>query len=258
MALWYAFGFDVTKIGHLAFDIADDGGGAYEGNITSGTFCGVDISAIASGYTDFATALATELNATSSGAGTYTVTEDATSWYTVAYDNGNFTLGFSTVGTATEGTRLRQLLGFSGDQTGAASYTSDIAPYYMMLPQVAGRSLVTREFMPSGIAADAEADDGSSYGVARGTSPLYYDWSQVAETKAVTFKADAAAGAPWTWQHAWEHAANVEPFLVTDGSEQAIHKLRGVGSAFHPTMMDAADWDNLWSLPFMTRLLGRL
>jgi len=273
MTLYYTWSADVVALGaSLKIDVTDDGG-AFTIELTSGVYNHEDISAVVSGHTTWAAALKTALEAGSEavnpGSGlTYTVTYTAPtanpattkhSTYNVKTTGTTLELDFSTAGAAY--TQMASLLGYNATNhtgTGASTgYTSDISPYYTMVPEVAGRSQVDREFMPAGNAADAEADDGSAYSVMRGTSPRYWTWAQTVEPLAAVFEVEAAADPPWTWEHAWEHAGNVLPFLCNDGSERAIHRLRAVGAAHHPTSM-AGDYHGQWVEPFATRMLGRL
>lgn len=280
MSLRYEWTFDLDVLGlGVAVDLDDDGSAA-EARLATGTFGHTSIATVVdvegttvsrySLYTAFATAFQTLLNDTTTGSGAYTVTYNGTTGYTVAYDAGNFSLTFSTVTTAAEGVLLRQILGFSGDVSGAASYSSDVRPYFVIIPTIEGRSSMSDEIEPDDIVQEAVADDGTAYGVARDTVEVWSTWQQTAETNSApstfssegtpVFQRSATSAVPWTYQHAWRHAREGDqPFLVLDTgtSESAVHAFRADGAAFKPVRFAAPDYP-LWSLDFKTRLIGRL
>lgn len=263
MALRYEWSWDFAQIGPAAVRVTDDGG-TFDVRLSLGHYCHTNISSVASGVTDFATALQTALNAGTSS-GTYAV-----QWfspYNLQYDGTSFALNFTAV-TAAEGLLMRRILGFSANVSGLTEYDGDVRPYYLILPSIQGRSQMSDEYEPTDIMAEAVADDGSVYQVARDTTEIHSDWAQQAETETgpasafadgtLAFKRHATAAAPWTYQHAFEHhRAGNHPFLVIDGSEQAVHRLRADGSSFMPQRFAGVDQPH-WSIPFRTRLLGRL
>lgn len=279
MSLRYEWSFDLAALGGVAV-VVDDDGSAGEAEIASGTHAHTSIATVEdvegnavarySAYTAFAVVLAAALNTASTGVGTYTVTWNGTTGYTVAYSAGNFSLSFSTVTTAAQGVLLRQILGFSGDKSGAASYSSDARPFFVIIPTVEGRTQMTDEMEPDDLASEAVADDGTAYQVSRDSLEVWSDWRQTAETNTApsTFSAagtpvyarHATSAVPWTYQHAWRHMRLADhPFLVLDTgtSESAVHQIRAEGASFRPQRFAAADYD-LWSLDFRTRLIGRL
>jgi len=264
-------GWDVDVIGSLTMDITETSGPlqSYSVTISTGTFCHVDISSVmgSGSYADFATALAAAINAAATAAG------GSATWGVDGADGGiapasyfidasvNFTIAF----TGAAGTRMAAILGLdSAGVTGASgSVSSTIRPRYTLGTQQGGPSGGTDDYEPDGIAEDAEADDGTHYGIARTAAPVYSDFAIRMETQAATFTRHATSSVPWTWRHLFEHARNVEPILIqtsTDGAswtEQTVVYLRADSARFKP-IRSVADWDDRWDLDLKTRVLGRL
>lgn len=265
MALRYEWSFDLSVIG--AVDMYVDDGTQFTVRIASGHLAHTSIAGVVPGVTAFATTLQTALN-DATAPGTYTVAYSATTGYTIARTSATFDFDFTSGIAAAEGTRMRQILGFAGGDGGAGSYSSTVRPHYIILPSIQARSTMSDEYEPGDITSESVADDGSDYQVSRDTAEIWSDWTQQAETEAgpatafadgtLVFKRQATAAAPWTYQHAWEHHRLGEhPFLVVDGSEQAVHRMRAEGSSFRPQRFAGQDLPH-WSLSFRTRLLGRL
>lgn len=267
MALRYEWCWDIALIGNVAVNVTD-AGGTFEVQITSGTYGHTDISDVDSDFTDFATALETALNSGTSGAATYTVVWNGTNGYEIEISDGNFALAFSTVTTTAEGTRMAEILGLSGDKSSTNIIDSDVRPYYVIIPAIPGRSEMSDEYEADSIMYESTADDGTVYQVSREQSEIWSDWKQNAETATApdlfthqgtfVFKRQATTAVPWTYQHAWEHQRTGKtPFLVIDGTEQAVHQIRADGASFKPARFAGQDIP-YWQIPFRTRLLGRL
>lgn len=269
MALHYHWGWDITLVGSMSVRVVDSGG-AFTVTLSSGTYCHTDISSVESGYTDFATALQTAIDAAATD--TFTVSFSTSNGYTIANDSNNTTtLDFTTPGAA--GTLMRQALGFSGNQTGTDDYSSNVRPHYWIIPAIQGRSNMSDEYEPDGVTMESSDDSGGTVQLSRDTSEVWSDWTQAAEIEdppaawedagTMPYKRQEDAGTSaddvsWSYQRAWEHhRLGDHPFLCIDGSEQAVHRLRADGSAFHPVRFASGDY-GLWSIPFRTRLLGRL
>ncbi len=273
--------FDIARIGNLGCEVADDGG-TFQFAMTSGEYChsdlsgaldidGVAVTRLAS-VTDFAAAITTAMNTQSSSAGTYLVQWVPTLLvYTVENDTANFVLTFSSATVAADGTRLRELLGFSGTQSGDLDYTSDQRPSHLIVPTIQARSDVEDEYEEAGLVTEASADDGTAYQTGVDGSTMKLDWTQHAETNAVpatiagegtpVFKRTSASSlTPWSYQHAWAHLKDGQPpFLVVDPAETsgAVFEMRAEGCSFKPRRFKGKDYD-LFSLDFKARLLGRL
>lgn len=242
-------GVQPTRVG--AFTLAfTDGGGAHSCSVTA-NFCHVSIASVTatSGYSDFATLLQSAMNGVSSG---YTVSFSTT---TLAY-----TITRGTAFTIDGGTSAAMTAMLGTPNTGSSTtHTSTIRPYGVVAGTVGGRSRDSGVYEVDGIAYDGEADDGSSYSVARTAAPSYLEFSIPLEPKSAVYIRSAVASVPWTWQHLWEHARSVEPLLVVDSntSESIVCKLRSDGASFKPER-EVADYDDAWNIPFRTRVLGYL
>jgi hypothetical protein len=164
--------------------------------------------------------------------------------------------------TTSTNTVMRNILGYNSLPTSNASSTSSqIAPYYVIATNIDGQSSVSDDYEPSGFSFDGETDDGSSYGISRESAPTYFDWTQMMEPKAITFTRNAATATPWTYQHLFAHARNVEPiYWVPDTAPTpttaACYKLRADGAHWAPQRV-TADYDGQWNIPFRCRLVGR-
>lgn len=207
-----------------------------------------------SGITDWATVSAFQATVKTvfdaATASTFTVAFNTTTGlYTISRAT-NFTLSFSSASDL----RLRAALGFTGNKSGANSYTSDVRPYYLIVPVVEALTDTTDEYEPDDIAEESVADDGEAFTIARTTSDTYWDWTHAVETKAACFTREAAAAAPWTWQHFFAHARKGLPF-VRGPSTGYVHRLRAEGMSFRPSRM-TADYDGQWTVRLLTRYLG--
>lgn len=280
MALYYEWGWDVAQIDDGFSVIVTDSSGAagadrtFTVSFASGTYCHTSLAAVGatSTYTAFAAAFETALEAGSAGGATprgYTVSWSRTTGYTVAVNAGT-KLTLDLTGTTAQ-TQMAQLLGMTGDRTGALTYSSQVRPYYFIVPTIQGLSSVSDEYEPDGIVEESISDDGTAHAIARDTSEVYFDWVQMAEPDApeagftfddpwtAPFERQISSAAPWSYQHAFRHArAGKQPFLVTNGvDEELVHELRADGSSFRPQRGAGTDIA-IWNIPFRTRLLGRL
>lgn len=275
MALRYEWAWRIQSIGTVAIKVTDDGGTSTV-SLTSGTYAHTSISSVVPGYTAFSAALKAALDADSTLSGTYTVTWNGTTGYTISVTgSSSLTLSFATT-TAAHGTRMQRILGFSADQSGATSYSSDVRPYFMIIPAIQGRSELSDEYEPPDIAMEDVADDGTAELTSRyegddesdDDGEVWLDWTQNAETETgpsvfsgegtFVFKRQATSAVPWTYQHAFKHMRRGHhPFLVLDGSEKAVCQIRADGASFTPRRFAGTD-QPFWTIPFRTRLLGRI
>lgn len=277
MTLRYEFGWDFARAldGIGASVVLDDDGPSTEITpFTTGTYCHTSLDDMVFGdgsYDDFASALQGALNTASTGAGSYTVTFSASTGYTIAYDAGNFSLTFSTCAIPTQGSRMRAILGMTGDRSGAATYSSQARPYFLILPAIAGRSDVSDDYEPDSLASEAIGDDGTGNVVGPTTAEKRIDWQQPGDqdlpsiaytsfgTGTPIHKRYVTSAVPWSYEHAWEHARTAyDPILVADSgtSENLVCSLRAEGARFKPRRMGGQDYD-LWSSDFKVRLIGR-
>lgn len=273
MSLRYEFLWDHSIIGAVQIKATLDGA-EFESTIATGNYGHTSIASVDSNFTDFATALKTEMDADNPGSATVTVTWNGTTGYTLTPSSGTLALNFTTT-TVAQGTLMRRILGFdaNADTSAAASQSSTMRPYYMVIPAQAGRTNVTDEYEPEGITRESKADDGSVYQLSKSTSEILTDWDQVAEieTAPATFsdqgtqvykrQADGEGTADdvaWTYQHAFEHhRLGLHPFLCLDGSDSIVYRLRAEGSTFHPVRWASNDF-GLWTVAFRAYELGRV
>lgn len=258
----YTWSFDIATIESGFTMTGTDDGGAFSVSMTTGTYNHYDISSIVTGYTEFADALETALNA-ASASGTYTVSFSLTTGYTIAYSGALLSLDLT---GSTGQTNMAKVLGFSGDRSGATTYASQVRPYYFILPAMPGRSDMSDQYEPDEVVFESTADDGTRRQIAVDTAEIFSDWMQMAEIETAPtafaagtppFTRQATSAVPWTYQHAWRHArTGYHPFFVGDtGVGNAVHILRAEGGAFKPVRMASKDF-GLWNIPFLTALLG--
>lgn len=253
MTLYYETGFATNTLGYkMTCTVA-----GFAATIGTGTWAHQTLAAVAAvnNYTAFGVAVKSALDA--AGGGPYTVSYSSTTHlYTISRAT-TFTLDFS--GGASD-TRLAHALGFTAtSHTGANSYSSDVRPYYVMVPTEAARSAqLPFIYEPPDIVEEDTSDDGTPYAVAKNTSELWADWTQPMEAKAACFDNSAASSAPWTWQAMFKHCRGQFPVAVYESALfNAVHKLRADGASFKAIPV-TSDLDTLYSIKFLTRYIGTL
>lgn len=251
-------GWNVAKLGTFTLSVTGNLGTASV-SITTGTYCHTDLSPVlgAGSYDDFAGALQSALTASGATTFAFTVTWSGSAMtYTIA-NAAAFTLTFPNTAA---GNRMADALGFTRNTT-TGSTTSQVSsrrPYYVIDGAMGGRSGWTRVYEGDDIVSQAEAEDGSTYAVARSTAPLYDDWTVPFETLAATFDSEATAAVPWTWEAFFAHSRGIEPFGVFDDAGNSVHVLRGArGARFKPSRA-SEDWDGRWSVDLLTINRGSL
>jgi hypothetical protein len=251
-------GFDTAEHGTLTFEgRGTTGSGSYVStDVTAGTYCAETMAAIsgASGYTAFATAVATAMTASMG------------STVTGSWSSSNLQYTFSKTGAGdwkigadeadADIARLGRFCGFSTSLTNATSITSDVTPYFAIETAIDEKSNVSDTYEPDGIVSEAEADDGSSYTIARSTAPQYEDFRFVYESHAATFTREASASVPYTFQRFIEDVRAAHPFWVRNASDSAVYTMRAKAAVFAPTRV-TKDFDDHWNWPFQCRLIGR-
>lgn len=265
MSLIYASGFQVGGENTMTCTVAGSAA-----TITEGTYMPGDMWALSGaqttlvgtfeegGYTNFTAIVKSVFDAATSS--TFTVTfSETTGKYTISRST-NFTLAFSTAADL----RLRAALGFTGDKSGASTYTSDSVAKYVLVPAIQARSLSTDIHEPDDIAEESVSDGGDAFVVTRKSAERMWKWEQTMESYATVFNRAATAytGTLWTWQDFFEHTRGTHPFAVRDSgwtSTQAddgdIFRLTAKGAAFTPKRV-TSDFDDLWNIPFSARWLG--
>lgn len=261
MGLAYYSGFDLNRLGTFSV-VFTDTHGTFTATVAANTFAHVDMQTVmgTGNYDDIATALQTAMNATFNSfpfvrTAIYTVTFSTTTFlYTIAVSSGTVSIGNTTSPVA------KNVLGFNSFPTSAAaSISSQIRPYYVISPAIGGRSNVSFDYESDEISYDGDADDGNSFGISRTTAPLFHDWTQPFEPRTAVYKRLATTAIPWTYQHMFEHARNIEPLLIQDadggvGTDDMVCKLTAPGSVFRAQPV-TADFDDIYNLNFQTRLV---
>lgn len=278
------YSFDLVRLGGLAARISDDGG-AFDLDLASGELAHTDMASAVDhrGNTPsrlasiqvFAAVLQAALNAGTAGAGAYTVAWDPETFYTVTYSAGAFSMDFRSATIGAGGPRAASALGFTSGAliSGSSSYASSVRPFYLLIPAAMGRTGVSPDRADSGVATDA-ATDGGVYGqTSRSSVAINKEWVQAGEDETVigavaydepgtavhAYKATAAA--PWSYQHAWDHALSYKCAIKviddTDGSYAELCEMRADGLSFAPRYTGPDDYA-MYSIEFKTRLLGRI
>jgi hypothetical protein len=209
-------------------------------------------------YTAFTTAIKTAFDTATSS--TFTVTwSNSTGKYTISRAT-TFTLAFST----TAELRLRDALGFTGNKSGANTYTSDVVPAYICDSAIAGRTNVVGHYEPDDIADEAISDGGEAFVITRKTGELLMSWQQSMEPRSSVYEwaayAASAYNVPWSWQQWFRHTRGSHPFWCIDAlegePEGVLYRLTAKGASFRPQRV-TADFDDQWIVPFEARWLAR-
>ena len=207
-------------------------------------------------YSDFATAVQSAIN-TATGSSFTVSYSTSTHQYTISRAT-TFTMLFDS--SVAGNVRLAAALGFStGTHSGASAYTSDVRPYYVMVPTELARSaMLPFVYEPDDIVEEAVSDGGTPYAVAKNTTELWADWTQTMEAKAACFDLYATSAAPWTWQKFFKHVRGQHPFAVYESAlYDAVYKSRAESARFKPQPV-TADWDALYNIRFETRYIGAI
>lgn len=267
--LYLSTSFDVDEVSGEALSVAvTDTGGSDTITIASGLLTHDDISSVDSDYSTLSSTLQTALNASGTLNGTYTVTWNGATGYTVACTE-TFSLTFS--GDAA--VSLRRALGLTGNKSSASSYASDTRPWYMVHPVIGGRTSYRPTFEVPDVVAEAVADDGTAAFIAKVTADKLAEWTHVAELEVspVSFEdpgtpifaddADAGTSADdvsFSWEQMFEHLRSHEHRLIvrdTGASTTEVYTVRADGMFFNPTRWSGADFP-LWQIPMRCRKIG--
>lgn len=250
-------GWNVATLGTMTLSVTGNLGTASV-SITTGTYCHTDLSSVlGSGlYDDFAGALKAALDASATSSTAYVVTwNTSTLVYTIATVAG-CSLTFP---NSEAGNRMADALGFTRNSTTSTltTQTSTRRPYYVIDGAMGARSSWSRLYEGDDIVSQAEAEDGSTYSVARTTAPKYEDWTVQFEELEAVYSAKAVTAVPWTWQHFFEHSRGIEPFGVFDDDGNSVHVLRARGARFKPARVQS-DWDGVFNIELQTINRGAL
>lgn len=256
MTLKLFSGFDFGNIG--SFSLVFNNGSDKTASITSGTYCHVDLQTVtgAGFYDDIAGRIKTAMDAVAGGGETFTVSFSTTTLlFTITRSTGTaWTI------TATTNTLAQRILGLNSlplASNGSGVLTTQVAPWYIMTGAMGAVSNPTGDYEPSEIAQDAEADDGTAFGIARDEAPIWSDFNIQFEPKAAVYQRHAAAASSWTWQQFFKHVRNTEPYLIIDDVESTVHLNRAGGASWKP-LFASKNLAKDYHFKFDTRVLGRL
>lgn len=209
-------------------------------------------------YTAFATTVKTVFDAATSS--TFTVSfSETTGKYTISRAT-TFTLSFSGAADL----RLRAALGFTGNKSGANTYTSDVIPDYVWLSAMGARTYEgePQDQEPDDVAEESVDDGGNAEVITKKTSEILATWWQTMEAKsAVYIRAAAAASSTiWTYEDFVKRTRGTHPFVCydpnsTEAANGTLHRFTAKGAAFRPRRV-SPDYDDLWNVAFVTRELG--
>lgn len=262
--LLYCAGFQVTSSASMTATVAGSAATIASGYYmpamqTSLVYPTPGVAYAGAAYTNFTTAVKTAFDAATST--TFTVTFDTTTGlYTISRAT-TFTLSFSTAADL----RLRAALGFTGNKSGANTYTSDVVPAYVCRSEILGRSNVMGQVEPDDIAEEVVSDGGEAFVITRKTGEFIMTWQQTMEPRSAVYewaayKANSNSSIPWSWQQWFTHTRGTHPFWVNDTLEGeangAVYRMTASGASFRPQRV-TADYDDQWVVPFEARWLGR-
>lgn len=231
MTLLLSCAWDHARIGtaSLRFTTAS---GTYPISITDGRRSHVSAASLAmmgTGGLSYATGLtagsfATQLQTLMDAAAPETITvtrSAATGLYTLTSTGATFALDFTTDGAA--GTRMRQLLGMTGNRSGSTSYSSQCFPKYLMVPQRQGRTAYTGVKQVTSSMRQWTTDNGargslgSSYLARMARWEHHFEaegrvWHRMADADTVAF------GHQYTWEALSEDAYQVGEMCFVEDS----------------------------------------
>lgn len=225
-------GWDHRWLGTATVTVTDAVGSAAV-SITSGKYAHLSLASvdpedrsgttIDTGYSDFATALATAINAAMSDTITVTWSSSALT-YTIA-NSSSSTLQLAFSGAA--GDRMRRILGLTANKATDPT-TSDMRPWYVMRAEVDGRAKYDQPAAKGGQIRSAMGDDGTLYSLAPTRLIREARWEHEFEAKASIHRRFAvadtlAAGASYTWEDFMDHAARFAvPCVIKDSTESMV------------------------------------
>lgn len=162
----------------------------------------------------FAAALQTAMDAAT--AQTVTVAWAVATGYTLTCTGGTFTITFS--GDA--GTRMRRILGFTGNRSGSTSYVSQARERFRINALIDARTNYAQPAATDGQVSTARIASGLRYHIGPTVFAKEGSWEHHFEPKRKLFRAFAdadtvSAGENWTWEDLFEHAVQGLPVLYS-------------------------------------------
>lgn len=268
-------GLSVARVGALAAAI-DDGLDPGTAELASGTYAHRDLSGaggVAASYTDLATAVQLAMSTVLTTLGATVTFSLSTLRYTVTF-GGSGVIDFRTATLGDDrGKRMAAALGFNYAHanavggsasdpfnfflSGAVSFTSNVAPYYLFELSRDGISDYEPPYEKEGQTKRVESSLGNAFSIGPRTRVQHVDWTvrfQTRETVLSRYSADEA----WTYEDLVKHARAWEPILLHT-TELDLVCLNREGD-FHRRARQP-EWSNYhgrWSLPFRGQYVGEI
>lgn len=227
MSLLVSCAWDHARLGTATINWTD-ASGAHAVSVTTGRYSHpfaedlwrVDVSGaqVVTNVLHFAPVLQAAMDAAT--AQTVTVTRSTTTGaYTMSCTGGTFNITW----TGAAGILMRQLLGFTGNKTGAGPWTSDCTPRYLIVPRVAGRTAYTGPRKVTDIVRRARTDAGDVVAVGPTYLPHVARWEHHFEAEEHVFlgRADAdtvVGGHQYTWDSLDEDAYSRGELVMIEDS----------------------------------------
>lgn len=211
-------GFDLARYGSVSLEWTDSSG-TYSVTMSTGRFAHIDTSAsllhpsttplvavaVANPYLWFADELQTAMNASGTARTFAVVWLPTTNRYTISVDSGTVSVAWSGAAQV----RMRNLLGFSGALSAAASHTSTLCPRFSIEPSIAYMTgWIDFVAQPDRVAM-GQTDGGGLTTLRPNLIPFRTAWSHEYEPiDQVHRHSQAVADSPlWTWSDMWMEGA---------------------------------------------------
>lgn len=229
MGLIVESAFELAKLGGIAFRIDSTLVSSATGLYTHSDWSSVTTNETTSQLETISIAIAL-----ATGDVDYALTYDtAARTYTLSHDTSTFEVDFTTDGP--QGYIARSILGFSGNLSGADSYTSDVVPWFTLEAPLDCKGALRPDY-ESGDAFSGGSQNGVIYSQAPTTVRKNYDFQVQYIPRAELFKHLATSTQPWTWEEFIYHHRLGYTFFCDDGTPTG-HKLRADGTSFKPVQI---------------------
>ena len=228
-------GWDHRWLGTATMTLTDSNG-ANVVSITTGTYCHLSLAAVEvdsrsvstinTGFTAFAAALQTAINAACTLDYLVTFSGDSLEYQIESDLGGSFTLAFG----AGAGDIMRRILGFTATTGSAVVHSSNARPWYLVRAEIDGRSNYSLPLARTGQIRTAIGDDAAIYSLGPTrlvkTSKWEHAFEQPARVHRYLSVADTVVGGvSWTWEDWMDHAARYSvPCVIVDSVESLVFR----------------------------------
>lgn len=245
-------GWDFASIGAFSITLTDAGGGPFVITMPLERYAHRGLDSLLGGlYPSFAPALQAAIIAHPTLQNDYSVGwNESIGSYTILKAIGTFTLGNPA------GTVAGQILGRTSGAVATNVVTSQVRAYYSIGSRLR-KSDASPVRQPSGVVVGGHTMGGATFNFRAATGIREQDFTVALEPKSRVYIDSVVAAEPWTWEHFWDHVGGGEPYLVDDGVEQTVHRLRPEGGSFDPKR-SSRDYDTDFNLLHRTWYLGKL